>query len=93
MPWKEQRDPIYHGWTGYPLPDDLVEAEKRMRAELGDRRARVQVLLRIAREHLARGNPAAGEAAIVAAVVEARLGGEGMIEAALRDAAPMWVGR
>jgi hypothetical protein len=93
VPWKEQRDPIVAGWTGYPLPADLGAAEARMRAELGDRRARVQVLLRIAKEHLARGSPAAGEERIVAALVEARLGGEGMLDAALREAAPIWLAR
>jgi hypothetical protein len=93
VPWQDRRDPILRRHAHEPLGDDLAEAERRMRAELGDRRARVHALLRIAREHLARGDPGAGEESIVAAMVEARLGGEGMLEAALRDASPMWVGR
>jgi hypothetical protein len=93
VPWKEKRDPIFHGWTGYPLQADLVAAEARMRTELGDRRARVQVLLRIGREYIVRGDPSRGEDAIVRALVEARLGGEGALDLALRDAAPLWIGR
>lgn len=93
LPWQDQRDPVLGGWAGWPLPADLTEAEARMRAELGDRRARVHALLRIAREHISRGNPARGEQTILAAMAEARLGGDGMLDGALRDAAPLWAGR
>jgi hypothetical protein len=51
LPWQDQRDPVLGGWATGQLPADLAEAEARMRAELGDRRARVQALLRIARAH------------------------------------------
>jgi hypothetical protein len=64
-----------------------------MRAELGDRRARVAALLRIGREYILRGEPGRGEDAIIRALVEARLGGAGMLDLALRDAAPLWLGR
>ncbi|MFI5402070.1 MAG: hypothetical protein ACHQ1G_03965 [Planctomycetota bacterium] len=93
LPWQDKRDPILGGWVGYPLPADLVEADARMRVELGDRRARVQALLRIAREHFVRGDPHRGERTILSAIAEARLGGPGMLESALRDAAPLWAGR
>jgi hypothetical protein len=93
LPWQDKRDPVLGGWAGWPLPADLTDAESRMRAELGDRRARVAALLRIAREHILRGDPARGEETIVSAMAEARLGGPGALDAALRDAAPLWAGR
>jgi len=93
VPWEKERDPVLKRWAFEPLGDDLAAAGARMRAELGDRRARVAALLRIAREHITRGETGKGEEAILAAIVEARLGGDGMLEDALRDAAPLWLGR
>jgi hypothetical protein len=88
-----RRGKVLERWAAGPLGPDLEEEEARMRAELGDRPARVQALLRIAREHFARGAPARGEETLVAAMAEARLGGDGLLDLALADAAPIWTAR
>jgi hypothetical protein len=47
----------------------------------------------LAREHFVRREMAKGERMLIAALVEARLGGEGMLESALKEAAVPWVVR
>ncbi|MHC4972972.1 MAG: hypothetical protein ACYTG3_11630 [Planctomycetota bacterium] len=47
----------------------------------------------MAREHFVRREMAKGERMLLAALVEARLGGEGMLESALKESAIFWVAR
>ena len=93
--WKRERDATIRRWRDrrYQPTDDLAEAERLMRSELGHRWWRFHALKEMAREHFARRDPAAGEAMLVTALEEARLGGEGMLESALRECAPLWAAR
>jgi hypothetical protein len=94
LPDDGRRGQVLAEWRGRPQPgDDLEDLARRARAEIGHRHERVLALLRIARERLARGEAAGGEAALLDALVEARLGGEDLLHRALREAAPIWAAR
>lgn len=91
---REARERALREWRGAPSAgDDLAALERRLRDDLGERRERVAAILRIAREHLARGDAAAGERLLVEALDEARRGGSESLDAALRDGAPLWAMR
>jgi hypothetical protein len=88
-----QRDAVKKKWREREFGPDLKAEERDMRAELGHRHERVRALLRIAREHFARRDVAAGERTILDALEEARRGGDAMLETALLEAAPFWLAR
>ncbi len=93
--WQKERNAILHRWRTkhYAPTDDLAHQVELMRAEVGHRWARFEVLEALAREHFVRREMAKGERMLVAALVEARLGGEGMLESALQAAAVPWAAR
>jgi hypothetical protein len=90
-----ERNAILHRWRTkrYGPSDDLAEQARLMRKEVGRRWARYEVLKALAREHFVRREMEEGERMLVAALVEARLGGEGMLESALQECAAFWVAR
>ena len=47
----------------------------------------------LGREHFVRREMAEGERMLVSALVEARLGGEGLLESALAESAALWAAR
>jgi hypothetical protein len=93
--YRKERDAILHRWRTkrYAPSDDLAQQATLMREEVGHRWARFEVLKTLAREHFVRREMAEGEQMLVAALVEARLGGEGMLESALQASAVLWVAR
>ncbi|MHC4955712.1 MAG: hypothetical protein ACYTGZ_17815 [Planctomycetota bacterium] len=93
--WQRERGGIIHKWRHkrYAANDNLAEQEKLMRAELGHRWWRYFALREIAREYFTRREVAEAEAMLVKALTEARLGGEGMLQSAIAEAAPLWAAR
>lgn len=88
------RGGIIGAWRALPARgDDLDQLARRIRSELGERRERWRGLARFAREHLVRGETKAGERMVLEALEEARRGGEGPLEEALRECAPLWAAR
>jgi len=93
--WQRERAGIIRKWQTrrYAPTDDLEAEERAMRAELGNRWWRYVALRDIAREYFSRRDVAAGEELLIRSLVEARLGGEGMLQSAIAEAAPLWAAR
>lgn len=93
--YQKERNAILHRWRTrrYAPTDDLAEQARLLRADVGHRWERFRALQTLAREYFVRREMAAGERMLVAALVEARLGGEGMLESALAESALFWVAR
>jgi hypothetical protein len=88
------RGGIIHKWRTMRYDEaDLVAKEARMRRELGHRWWRFMALRAIAQELFRRREVEAGEKMLVRALVEARLGGEAMLEGALAECALIWSAR
>jgi hypothetical protein len=93
--YAKERNAILHRWRTkrYAPGDDLAQQATLLRREVGHRWARFQALRMLAREHFVRREMAEGERMLVAALVEARLGGEGRLESALAESAALWAAR
>ncbi len=95
LAYVEARGKITKRWATVKVAGeaDPGAAAARMRGELGDRKRRVDILLSIGAEHLARGDAGAGKATLLEALEEARRGGDGLLEDALGRASALWASR
>jgi len=93
--WQRERDGAIRKWRTrrYTPQDDLDAEENAMRGELGHRWWRYVALRDMAREYFVRRDVARGEELLIRSLVEARLGGEGMLQSAIAEAAPLWAAR
>jgi hypothetical protein len=93
--YENERNAILHRWRTkrYAPGDDLAQQATLLRREVGHRWERFRGLRMLAREHFVRREMAEGERMLVAALVEARLGGEGLLESALAESAVLWAAR